>query len=578
MSKLTHRLVQSLRPYSFWLCLGLLLNVATVGLTLYLPILIGRTVDLFLGPGLIQWGIVSPLFVKMALVIGLTVVGEEGLSLLFGWISLQVTQDLRLTAMASLNRCPISYIDQEGHGTLLSTLITDCDQLTDGLLLGLSQAFRSSLTIVLTIVFMWRLNIVLTLLVLILTPLSLVSAHLIAKFSFHYFKETAELRSQSTNLAEEIFTQAATVRAQNEGGPAFERYQTILTPLQKAWTKALFVSAVAMPITRFINSCIYTLLACLGAFVVLKGGIGPFTGSLTVGGLTAFLAYANQYSKPFNTLSEVLTEGQNALACAERIFELIDHKPMQDQGQLHLSQPIKGHIRFEDVSFAYPDGKLVIDHFNLSIEPGQSVAIVGPTGSGKTTLINLLMRFYEPTSGRITIDGIDIRDIPRQELGQAVGMVLQDSWLQQASIWDNLIMGHGDLTKEEVLKVTKSLQADDFIRQLPEGYDSQIGSDSTGLSKGQEQLLSIARLMLRNTPLLILDEATSSIDTRTERIIQDAFDRLTENRTSIVIAHRLSTIEKADHIIVLDHGKIIEEGTHQTLLNQKGHYYQLHTV
>ncbi|WP_158589175.1 ABC transporter ATP-binding protein [Atopobacter sp. AH10] len=576
MPKLYQRIGHNLRPYTFQLLLAFSITILTVGLTLYLPILIGQAVDLFLGPHSIHWPLLLKQLQKMGLIVSLTVILEWAMSLIFQRVSIQVSRDLRLNTMDAITKVPIAFIDKIGNGGLISTLITDCDQFTDGLLLGLSQAFRSSLTILVTLVFMMKINYKLSLIVLLLTPLSLLSARFIAKWSFHYFKETASLRSKMSNLSEEIFYEAETVKSQEEEKPASDRLKSILQELNRSWTRAIFVSSAAMPVTRFINSCIYTLVACIGAYLVLEQSTDSLSGPLSIGSLTSFLAYASQYTKPFNDLSEVLTEGQNALASAERIYRLIEESPIADQGRKQLKRPLAGHIQFKDVSFAYPSGPNVIDHFSLDILPGQSIAIVGSTGSGKTTLINLLMRFYEVSSGQITIDGIDIRDIKRKELYQTVGMVLQDTWIKESSIRDNLCMGQ-EISDEDLLKVTKSLNVDDFIRQLPHGYDSQIGQGETSLSKGQDQLISIARLILRNPAILILDEATSSIDTRTELIIQKAFDQLTKNRTSIVIAHRLSTIEKADRIIVLEKGKIIESGNHQDLLSQKGHYYKMYT-
>ncbi|WP_025728992.1 ABC transporter ATP-binding protein [Atopobacter phocae] len=562
------RLIFELKPYLWHLLFAFILTICSVGLSLYMPLKIGQAIDQLIGMKQVAY---EPLFYHLKIIgviILLTAISDYLTNIIYNQIVFSVTQSIRTRAIQKIAQLPVKIIDNRGYGSYVSTLITDVEQITDGLLLVFTQLFRGILIIILTIGFMFSTNVYLALAVLALTPSSITFARYISRATHGYFSKTGDIRSQQMNLVEEVFSEQLTVRANHYETTAYHQFQTINEALEENWGQATFLSSVAMPVTRFINGVIYAIIALLGALLAIKRMV-------TVGQLTAFLAYANQYTKPFNDISSVMSEFQNTVACFERVFELIDLPEEIDDGGKQLISPIKGAVSFEQVSFSYSE-KPVIKNISFDILPGQSVAIVGTTGSGKTTLINLLMRFYEINQGRITIDGQNIQSLKRESLHQAVGMVLQETWLKNGTIKENLMLGASNATEKDIISVTQAIEADGFINQLPHGYDTIIGENGTNLSEGQRQLLTIARLMLSNPPILILDEATSSIDTRTERHIQRAIDQLTRNRTSIVIAHRLSTIQRADVILVLDQGKLVEYGNHNDLIRQQGQYYKLY--
>lgn len=553
--------------YKIILFFSIVLAAVSVILTLYIPILTGEAVDCILGPGAVDFDGILGILKKMAVIIVLTAVVQWVMNTCNNKIAYQVVRDVRDEAFKKLQILPLKYIDGHSHGDIVSRIIADVDQFSDGLLMGFTQLFTGVVTIVGTLLFMFSINVSTTIVVAILTPLSFFIAGFIAKRTFSMSKLQSETRGEQTALIDEMIGNEKVVKAFNYEPQVMERFEEINARLQKASVKAIFFSSLTNPCTRFVNSLVYAGVGILGAFLAIKGRI-------SVGQLTSFLSYANQYTKPFNEISGVVTELQTALACAGRVFEFIEEEPQipEADGAAVLQSP-KGNITMTNVHFSYnPDQKLIQD-FNLEVKSGQRVAIVGPTGCGKTTVINLLMRFYDVNSGRIQVDGVDIRDMTRKSLRSSFGMVLQETWLHAGTIRENIVMGKPDATDDEVVAAAKAAHAHSFIKRLPQGYDTVITEDGGSLSQGQKQLLCITRVMLCLPPMLILDEATSSIDTRTEIKISQAFNTMMKGRTSFIVAHRLSTIREADIILVMKDGNIIEQGNHETLLSKKDGFY-----
>ena len=564
------KILHYIRRYWFFVALSLLFAAATVALTLYFPILTGQAVDQILGPGRVNFDRILKILETAAVIIVLTAVSQWIMNVCNNRITYHVVQDIRRDAFAKLEILPLKYIDSHSYGDVVSRVIADVDQFADGLLMGFTQFFTGVMTIVGTLCFMVSIDIRITLVVVLITPISLFVASFIAKKSYSMFRLQSETRGEQTGLIEEAVGNQKVVQAFNHESRCQEQFDEINARLEKCSLRATFFSSLVNPSTRFVNSLVYTGVGIAGALSAIGGGI-------SVGQLSSFLSYANQYTKPFNEISGVVTELQNAVACAARIFELIDEKPQvpdrEDAKELH---DVKGYVDLEQVYFSYDPKQKLIEDFNLSVKPGQRVAIVGPTGCGKTTLINLLMRFYDADSGRILVDGEDVMGVTRKSLRSNYGMVLQDTWLRNGTIRENIVMGKPDATEQEIREAAKASHADSFIRRLPNGYDTVITEDGGSLSQGQRQLLCITRVMLCLPPMLILDEATSSIDTRTEIRIQKAFARMMEGRTSFIVAHRLSTIREADVILVMRDGHIVEQGTHRELLAKKGFYAELY--
>ncbi|NLP33813.1 MAG: ABC transporter ATP-binding protein, partial [Clostridiales bacterium] len=522
---------------------------ATVALTLYIPILIGNAIDFIIGPNNVDFEAVARILLKIGIIIGITAILQWMMNIINNNITYQVVRDVRKKAFRKIEVLPLSYIDAHSHGEIVSRVIADVDQFADGLLMGFTQLFTGIITIIGTLVFMLTINIKITLIVVFLTPLSLFIADFIAKRTYSMFKLQSETRGEQTALINEMIGNLKTVQAFSYQDEAVKNFDEINHRLEKCSLRAVFFSSLTNPCTRFVNNLVYAAVALAGAIAAIGGAVG---GVMTVGGLTSFLSYANQYTKPFNEISGVITELQNALACAGRVFELIEEEPqIPDAEDAVKLKNANGNITLEEVAFSYVPERPLIRDFNLKVEPGQRVAIVGPTGCGKTTVINLLMRFYDVNSGSIKVEGTDIRNITRKTLRENYGMVLQDTWLKSGTIRDNIAMGKPDARDDEIISAAKAAHAHNFIKRLPNGYDTIIGEDGGSLSQGQMQLLSIARVMLCLPPMLILDEATSSIDTRTEIKIQEAFARLMQGRTSFIVAHRLSTIREADIILVM---------------------------
>ena len=569
MTKETRKkLFQYIGRYRLFLLFSLLLSLASVALTLYLPVLIGNAIDC-IADGHVEF---APMLQLLSLVAGLA-----ALTALFTWImnlcnnylTYHIVQDVRTDAFLKLQKLPVSYLDSHPSGDILSRIIADADQLSDGLLMGFTQLFTGVVTILGTLMFMLRLNWKIALVVVVFTPLSLFTANFISKRTYAMFKKQSEARADQTALIDEMIGNQKLVRAFSYEPRSQKRFDDINERLAKYSLRAIFYSSITNPATRFINNLIYAGVAFSGAFFVLSGG-------LTVGGLSCFLSYANQYAKPFNEITGVITELQNAFACAARLFELIEEPSrLPDAPDAKVLEHADGNLRLEHVYFSYTPEKKLIEDFNLTVRAGQRIAIVGPTGCGKTTLINLLMRFYDVTDGQILMEGIPATKITRRSLRKNFGMVLQDTWLSGGTVAENIKMAKSDATDEEMIAAAKSAHAHSFIKRLPQGYETVIGEDGGSLSQGQKQLLCIARLMLALPPILILDEATSSIDTRTEKKVQDAFAKLMQGRTSFIVAHRLSTIQDADVILVMKDGNIIEQGNHETLLAQNGFYKKL---
>ena len=564
------RVLKYIRKYTPALVLSLLLAGLTVLLTLYIPILTGNAVDLIIGKGQVDMAGIFAIMKKIAIAMIITAVGQWIMNTCNNYITYHVIRDIRTDAFAKLEILPLKYLDAHAYGDIVSRVIADVDTFADGLLMGFTQLFTGALTILCTLGFMQVTNVPITLVVVCITPVSFLVAKFIATKTYSMFKEQSETRGEQTSLIEEMIDNQKIVNTFSRGEAVKSKFGEINGRLQKCSLKAIFFSSITNPATRFVNSLVYAGVGVFGALVAIKGGI-------SVGRLSCFLSYANQYTKPFNEISGVVTELQNAFVCAGRIFELIDEEPqVPDAADARVLEEAQGNVDLKDVYFQYVPEKKLIQNFNLQVKPGQRVAIVGPTGCGKTTVINLLMRFYDVNSGSIKVDGTDIRDITRGSLRTNYGMVLQETWLRSGTIRDNICMGKPDATEEEIIRAAKASHAHGFIKRLPKGYDTVITEDGGSLSQGQKQLLCITRVMLCLPPMLILDEATSSIDTRTEIKIQNAFATMMEGRTSFIVAHRLSTIQSADVILVMKDGNIIEQGNHETLLAQGGFYANLY--
>ena len=564
------KVLRSIRKYWVYLALSIIMAAVTVTLTLYLPILTGRVIDLIIDKGLVDFDGVFAILRQMAVVIGITAVAQWIMNICNNKMTYRIVQDIRDEAFKRIEILPLKYIDEHSYGEVVSRVIADVDQFADGLLMGFTQFFTGVITILGTLGFMLSVNVGITGVVVLITPLSFLVAAFIAKKTFVMFRAQSETRGEQTALIEEMIGNQKVVQAFSHEDEALAEFDEINGRLEKCSLKAIFYSSITNPSTRFVNNLVYAGVEVTGAVFAIRGGI-------SVGQLSCFLSYANQYTKPFNEISGVVTELQNALACAARIFALIkeDAQVPDKENAVSLGH-VEGKIDLEHVDFSYvPDKKLITD-FNLSVKPGQRVAIVGPTGCGKTTVINLLMRFYDVNAGSIRVEGNDIRDVTRKSLRANYGMVLQETWLKGGTVRDNIVMGKPEATEEEVIAAAKASHAHSFIKRLPDGYDTVIAEDGGNLSQGQKQLLCITRVMLCLPPMLILDEATSSIDTRTEIRIQKAFAAMMEGRTSFIVAHRLSTIREADVILVMKDGNIIEQGDHETLLQQNGFYATLY--
>lgn len=559
-----------IRPYSFYVILSLLFAVLTGVLTLYAPILVGDAIDYIIGRDQVLFGKIAGILRNLAIIIVITGVGQWLMNLCNNQITYRVVLDVRLKAFKKLEKLPLSYIDSHANGDTISRIITDVEQFSDGLLMGFSQFFSGVVTIVTTLIFMLTIDIKITLIVVLLTPLSFFVAGFIAKRTYQMFRKQSETRADMTSLVNEMVGNQKIVQAFGYGSTACGRFDEINGKLKTYSLKAIFFSSITNPSTRFVNNLVY-----MG--VGIGGALSAITGAISVGQLSCFLTYANQYTKPFNEISGVVTELQNALACAKRVFDFIGEEPetKDDQDAVVLTGA-KGNLKLEHVGFSYKKEVPLLKGLNLEVKPGQKIAIVGPTGCGKTTLINLLMRFYDVDEGVIRMEGEDIRHITRDSLRENYGMVLQETWLKSATIAENIAYGNPQATREEIIHAAKEAHAHSFITRMPDGYDTVISEEGGNLSQGQKQLLCIARVMLRLPPVLILDEATSSIDTRTEIQVQKAFEKLMEGRTSFIVAHRLSTIRTADRILVMKDGNIIEQGTHEELLAQNGFYRQLY--
>ncbi len=569
-AKTLKKVLQYIENYKIFLVLSLVFAVATVVSTLYVPVVTGQVVDHIVGPGQVDFLVIFRLLGKIGVIIGLTALAQWLMNVCNNKITYEVIQDIRREAFAKIEILPLKFIDGHSHGELVSRVVADVDQFADGLLMGFSQLFTGVVTILGTLLFMLSINIKITLVVVLITPVSLFVASFIAKRTFSMFMLQSTTRGEQTALINEMIENQKVVQAFSKEGDVLDTFDEINGRLEKASLQATFFSSLTNPCTRFVNSLVYTGVGLAGAFSAM-GGV------LTVGQLSCFLSYANQYTKPFNEISGVVTELQNALACAERIFRLIEEEPQVPEPEdAEVLANVKGNVGLSHVSFSYAPEQKLIEDFNLQVKPGQRVAIVGPTGCGKTTIINLLMRFYDVDRGSIHVEGMDIRKATRRSLRESYGMVLQETWLKAGTIRENLVMGKPDATEEELIEASKSAHAHSFIKRLPKGYDTVIGEEGGSLSAGQKQLLCIARVMLCLPPMLILDEATSSIDTRTEMKIQNAFAKMMKGRTSFIVAHRLSTIQEADIILVMKDGHILEQGSHGELLENKGFYSELY--
>lgn len=564
------KVLQSIRPYWFYLALSIVMAAVTVVLTLLVPILVGDAIDYIIAKGQVDFGYVAKRLILIGIVVLATAIAQWLLNVSNNKITYRTVRDIRNQAFEKIEILPLKYVDSHSYGEIVSRVISDVDQFADGLLMGFTQFFTGVLTIVGTLGFMLFNNVLITLVVVCITPVSFLVAGFIAKRTYTMFKAQSEARGEQTALIEEMIGNQKVVQAFNYEEDALERFDEINERLGEYSLKATFFSSLTNPSTRFVNSLVYTGVGLVGALAAIRG-------SISVGQLSCFLSYANQYTKPFNEISGVVTELQNALACAARIFELIEEEPqVPEPEQAHTLQDPKGNVSLEHVYFSYTDQTKLVQDFNLNVKPGQRVAIVGPTGCGKTTIINLLMRFYDVDEGSIQVEKHDIRNVTRESLRESYGMVLQETWLRSGTIRDNIVMGKPDASDEEVIAAAKASHAHSFIKRLPNGYDTVITEDGGGLSQGQKQLLCITRVMLCLPPMLILDEATSSIDTRTEMLIQGAFAKMMTGRTSFIVAHRLSTIREADIILVMKDGNIIEQGNHRELLEQNGFYAELY--
>lgn len=568
--KTINRVLKLIRPYTYLVVSILVLAAVTVAATLYSPILIGKGVDCMIEKGLVSFPDLKLVLLQLAVVTAISAISQWVMSLLTNKMTYKIVDDIRRRVFAHMEILPLRYMDAHQPGDAISRISTDMDQFSDGLLMGFTQLFSGVMTILGTLGFMISIDGRITLIVVLITPLSFFVANFIAKRTFTMFRLQSETRAEMTSLVEEMVGNQKVVKAFAYEKEAEEQFDDINQRLQSCSLKATFFSSITNPSTRFVNGLVYTGVGIFGAFSAIQGRI-------TVGQLSSFLNYANQYTKPFNEISGVVTELQNALACAGRIFHFLDEEPVpENAADAKTLDQVEGRVRFEDVSFSYTSEVPLIEHMNLEVKPGQRVAIVGPTGCGKTTVINLLMRFYDVNKGKITLDGVPIQELTWESLRSSYGMVLQETWLKAGTIRDNISYGKPDATSEEVIEAAKQAHAHSFIKRLPKGYDTVMGEDGGSLSQGQKQLLCIARLMLLKPPVLILDEATSSIDTMTEIRIQKAFQKLMEGRTSFVVAHRLSTIKESDVILVMKDGHILETGKHEELLEKKGFYAQLY--
>lgn len=564
------KVLSYIKGYRIYLICSVILAVVTVALTLYIPVLIGNAIDCIIDSGNVDFYKITPILIKIGIVALVTAFAQWIMNMCNNKMTYHVSRDIRNEAIEKIEKLPLNYLDTHPSGDTVSRVIADVDQFSDGLLMGFTQLFTGVVTIVGTLAFMLSVNYIITLVVVLVTPLSLFVAKFIASKTYNLFKVQSELRGKQTAFIEEMVENQKVVQAYTHEKENQKKFDEINEKLSKSSLKAIFFSSLTNPCTRFVNNIVYAGVALVGALMVVMGNI-------TVGSLTCFLSYANQYTKPFNEISGVVTELQNALACAGRVFELIEEPTEIEEAKNALVlNNVKGNIALENVYFSYTQEKKLIQNLNLNVMSGQRVAIVGPTGCGKTTLINLLMRFYDTVSGEIKVDGFEVKDITRKSLRENYGMVLQETWLKSGTIRDNIVMGKPDATDDEVIQASKKSHAHSFIKRLPDGYNTIIGEDGGGLSQGQKQLLCITRIMLCLPPMLILDEATSSIDTRTELKIQEAFQQMMKGRTSFIVAHRLSTVRNADIILVMKDGNIIEQGTHEELIAQNGFYSNLY--
>lgn len=564
------KVMRLIRPYLHYVVLSFVFALISALLTLYAPILIGQGVDLVVGKKQVDFSGVFQILKRLAVIIGITSAAQWLMNLCNNTITYRVVKDVRKKAFTQLQKLPLKYIDSHQYGDTISRVITDVDQFSDGLLMGFSQLFTGVVTILGTLIFMLSINVKIALVVILITPISLFVASFIAKKTYTMFRKQSEARAQMTSLVDEMVGNQKVVQAFGYQKEALERFDEINKELQTCSLKAIFFSSITNPSTRFVNGLVYTGVGIVGAVSAMRGLI-------TVGQLSCFLSYANQYTKPFNEISGVVTELQNAFACAKRVFDFIEEEPeKEDAPGAHALEQIDGSLTLSDVSFSYDPKVPLLQKLNLRVEPGQKIAIVGPTGCGKTTLINLLMRFYDLQEGTIFLSGHDIMEITKDSLRAGFGMVLQETWLKSCSIAENIAYGKPDATREEIVEAAKAAHAHEFIVRMNEGYDTILTEEGGNLSQGQKQLLCIARVMLKLPPMLILDEATSSIDTRTEIKIQEAFQKMMEGRTSFIVAHRLSTIKEADRILVMKDGNIIEQGNHEELLKKQGFYAQLY--
>lgn len=568
--KTIRKVLFRIKKYWVFVAFSIIMATITVASTLYVPILIGNAIDYIVGVGDVNFGEIAKILAKVGVVIGITALSQWFMNICNNKITFHVTRDIRDEAIEKIQQLPLKYIDGHSYGEVVSRVIADVDQFADGLLMGFTQFFSGVMTIFGTLIFMLSIDVKITLVVVLITPVSFLVAGYIAKKTYAMFKLQSETRGKQTALIDEIIGGQKVVLAYSHSDEAIEQFDSINGDLQKCSLRAIFFSSITNPSTRFVNSLVYAGVAVTGAITAIGGGI-------SIGQLSCFLSYANQYTKPFNEISGVVTELQNALACAARVFELIDENTeIPESADAKVLKEVDGTVKLENVHFSYSEDKKLIEDFNLGVKRGQRIAIVGPTGCGKTTIINLLMRFYDVNSGSIKVSGEDIRELTRHSLRAGYGMVLQETWLKAGTIKENIAMGKPDATDEEIMEAAKASYAHGFIKRLPQGYDTVIGEDGGSLSQGQKQLLCIARVMLCKPPMLILDEATSSIDTRTEIKVQNAFAKLMEGRTSFIVAHRLSTIQSADVILVMKEGHIIEQGNHEELLAKKGFYSKLY--